>query len=212
MLSRVRSRRRSRPDRGARTTGATRTAGAKSCKGSSRGSQPRTRAGAPSAVPVLANLPHCGAGTEGERQRGACGRNAQARMSRPADDRERAPPATGAAGVRRALQPRATAPGARTVGSGRPAATVTAPERGPSRGSADPGRAASRVRASRRVTFGRTAFSGSTGGGAGRLLRFEPARRSVSDESFPGVLETGRAGIGDQLAHHKHVSRRPHDV
>ena len=39
---------------------------------------------------------------------------------------------------------------------------VTAPERGPSRGSADPGRAASRVRASRRVTFGRTTFSGST--------------------------------------------------
>ena len=61
-----------------------------------------------------------------------------------------------------ALQPRATAPGTRTVGSGRPAATVTAPERGPSRGSADPGRAASRVRASRRVTFGRTTFSGST--------------------------------------------------
>ena len=91
--------------------------------------------------------------TAGERQRGACGGNAQARMSRPADDRERASPATGAAGVRRALQPRATAPGARTVGSGRPAATVTAPERGPSRGSADPGRAASRVRASRRVTI-----------------------------------------------------------
>ena len=68
----------------------------------------------------------------------------------------------GAAGVRRALQPRASAPGARTVGSGRPAATVTAPERGPSRGSADPGRATSRVRASRRVTFGRTTFSGST--------------------------------------------------
>ena len=66
---------------------------------------------------------------------------------------------------RRALQPRATAPGARTVGSGRPAATVTAPERGPSRGSTDPGRAASRVRASRRVTFGRTTFSGSTGRG-----------------------------------------------
>ena len=31
------------------------------------------------------------------------------------------------------------------------------------RGSADPGRAASRVRASRRATFGRTTFSGSTG-------------------------------------------------
>ena len=45
-----------------------------------------------------------------------------------------------------------------------------------------------------------------------RLLRFEPAHRSVSDESFPGVLETGRAGIGDQLAHHEHVSRRSHDV
>ena len=51
------------------------------------------------------------------------------------------------------------------MGSGRPAATVTAPERGPSRGSTDPGRAASRVRASRRVTFGRTTFSGSTGVG-----------------------------------------------
>ena len=78
------------------------------------------------------------------------------------------PPATGAAGVRRALQPRATAPGARTVGSGRPAATVTAPERGPGRGSTDPGRAASRVRASRRVTFGRTTFSGSTVGSESR--------------------------------------------
>ena len=32
--------------------------------------------------------PHCGAGTEGERQRGACGGNAQARMSRPSDHRE----------------------------------------------------------------------------------------------------------------------------
>ena len=32
--------------------------------------------------------PHCGAGTAGERHRGACGRNAQARMSRPSDDRE----------------------------------------------------------------------------------------------------------------------------
>ena len=32
--------------------------------------------------------PHCGAGTAGERHRGACGRNAQARMSRPSDHRE----------------------------------------------------------------------------------------------------------------------------
>ena len=38
-------------------------------------------------------------------------------MSRPFDHRERAPPATGAAGVRRTLQPCATAPGARTVGA-----------------------------------------------------------------------------------------------
>ena len=32
--------------------------------------------------------PHSRAGTEGERHRGACGRNAQARMSRPSDHRE----------------------------------------------------------------------------------------------------------------------------
>ena len=32
--------------------------------------------------------PHCGAGTEGERHRGACGGNAQVRMSRPSDHRE----------------------------------------------------------------------------------------------------------------------------
>ena len=73
----------------------------------------------------------------------------------------RRPRCSGGSSVAR-LEPRATAAGARTVCSGRPAATVTAPERGPSRGSADPGWAASRVRASRRVTFGRTTFSRST--------------------------------------------------
>ena len=59
-----------------------------------------------------------------------------------------------------------------------------APERGPSRGSADPGRAASRVRASRRVTFGRTTFSGST-----------PAATVTAPERGPGrgSADPGRA-------------------
>ena len=33
----------------------------------------------------IKTVPHCGAGTAGERHRGACGRNAQARMSRPSE-------------------------------------------------------------------------------------------------------------------------------
>ena len=68
------------------------------------------------------------------------------------------------AGVRRALQPRASAPGARSVRLRiGPRATVTAPERGPSRGSADARSGCiTSSETSRRVTFGRTTFSGRT--------------------------------------------------
>ena len=72
--------------------------------------------------------------------------------------------------------------------SRRPAATVTAPERGPHRGPADPRWVASRVRGFRRVTFGRTTFSGSTGASR-RPARFRDLRfasRRVSDASQSG--------------------------
>ena len=72
--------------------------------------------------------------------------------------------------------------------SRRPATTISARGRGPHRWPADPGRAASRVRASRRVTLGRTTFSGSTGASR-RPARFRDLRfasRRVSDASQSG--------------------------
>ena len=128
------------------------------------------------------------AGAEGERNRRACDRNVQARVSRPPDLRERAASAVGAERVRRALQPRATAPVARAVGSRRPATTISARERGPHRWPADPRWVASRVRGSRGVTSGRTTFSGSTGASR-RPARFRDLRfasRRVSDASQSG--------------------------
>ena len=74
--------------------------------------------------------PHAYPRAEGERHRRACYRNVQARVSRPPDPRERAASAVAAERVRRALQPRATAPVAPAVGSRQPAATIPARGRG----------------------------------------------------------------------------------